>query len=191
MLKIAFSGSQAMVVLFAFHSIGPERSGILLLNLAICLRVLEAVSLCVFSSSKYIRHSAIILSFPVLFLMIAAAFWTIHYYWWQKAVKPKQVLTKFTASAIVILYFVLPSLTQRAFELFTCQKVGGDWGCFQHESLRNKTMVKDEDFTPYNSYLAENNGTWYMAGDYDFECYGREQILDSVGRFAVCATVHI
>ena len=130
------------------------------------------------SSSKYIRHSTIILSFPILFLLIAAAFWTIHYYWRQKAVKPKQVLTKFTASAIVILYFVLPSLTQRAFEPFTCQKVGGDWGCFQHESLRNKSMVKDEDFTPYEFLpCRRNNGTWYMAGDYDFECYGREQIL--------------
>ena len=83
MIKIAFSGSQAMAVLFRFPLHWPKEVKYVFIEFGkLFASAGEAVSImCVLddNGSKYLRHSAIILSFPILFLCITAGFWSIHY----------------------------------------------------------------------------------------------------------------
>ena len=74
----------------------------------------------------YFRGSAVILVAPLLVVAGAGFFWLL-----TMVAKPgshrKHIRSNFVVSVMVILFMVLPTLNQTAFQLLTCRKIGNGY----------------------------------------------------------------
>ena len=74
--------------------------------------------------SRYFRGAAIVLGAPLVIVSVIGMFWCIRAGMVEKNDLKKHARSNFTVSIMVVLFLILPTLNQTAFQLFTCRHVG-------------------------------------------------------------------
>eukprot|EP00949_MAST-11_sp_MAST-11-sp1_P001099 g1099.t1 len=130
MAKIAMSGTQALTVLGRYPLKWP-RAILDMFNVANGLfsGAGDAISFtCAMKDadgSRYFRGSAVILAAPLVVISGAGTFWAMKSATYPKANR-KNIRSNFIVSVMVIIFMVLPTLNQTAFQLLTCRSVGNE-----------------------------------------------------------------
>ena len=130
MAKIAMSGTQALTVLGRYPLKWP-RAVLDVFNVAggLFSGAGDVISFtCAMDNaggSRYFRGSAVILATPLVVIAGAGAFWAFKA---QNDISTKKnIRSNFVVSVMVILFMVLPTLNQTAFQLLTCRQVGNEF----------------------------------------------------------------
>eukprot|EP00949_MAST-11_sp_MAST-11-sp1_P001459 g1459.t1 len=130
MAKIAMSGTQALTVLGRYPLKWP-RAVLDVFNIAggLFSGADDVISFkCAMDNaggSRYFRGSAVILTAPLVVIAGAGAFWAFKAQ--NDNSTKKNIRSNFVVSVMVILFMVLPTLNQTAFQLLTCRAVGTEF----------------------------------------------------------------